>query len=144
MNASMSRRKVKHKKKTNMYWWNSELKRLKGLSVAARRKYTKLKGNEELKEKWHTERVRYKRAIVMSKRRCWDKLFKEVENEPWGLTYKIINKKLASRRKIPGLNDPTWVKEIINGLFPKDKESIRQTTTMITKFWKINYSHERN
>ena len=83
--AAMPQRKENKKKSTCMYWWNSELQRLKKLSLVARRRYTKSKGNEELKNKWHEDRESYKKAIVVSKRHCWIDLINEVEKEPWGL-----------------------------------------------------------
>ena len=40
-----------------------------------------------------------------------------MENDPWGLSYRIVTKKLAVRPKIPGLSDPDRVREIVQTLF---------------------------
>ena len=42
----------------------------------------------------------------------------EVEKDPWGLTFRIVTKRLVTRRKTPGLENPDQVKYIVRGLFP--------------------------
>ena len=42
----------------------------------------------------------------------------EVEKDPWGLAFKIVTKRLVSRRKTPGLDNPDRVKYIVWSLFP--------------------------
>ena len=42
----------------------------------------------------------------------------EVEKDPWGLAFKIVTKKLVSRRRTPGLDNPDRVKYIVRSLFP--------------------------
>ena len=41
-----------------------------------------------------------------------------VEKDPWGLAFKIVTKKLVTRRKTPGLDNPDRVKYIVLSLFP--------------------------
>ena len=42
----------------------------------------------------------------------------EVEKDPWGLAFKIVTKRLVTRRKTPDLNNPDRVKYIVRSLFP--------------------------
>ena len=48
---------------------------------------------------------------------CWKDLISEVKKDPWGLAFKIITKRLISRRKTPGLENPQRVKYIVRSLF---------------------------
>ena len=42
----------------------------------------------------------------------------EVEKDPWGLAFKIVTKRLVTRRKTPGLDNADRVKYIVRSLFP--------------------------
>ena len=48
---------------------------------------------------------------------CWKDLIGEVEKDPWGLTFKIVTKRLVTRRKTPALYNPDRVKYIMRSLF---------------------------
>ena len=52
--------------------------------------------------------------------------FGEVENGPWGLAFKIVTKRLVTRRKTPGLDDSERVKYIVRRLFPHVEPFQRQ------------------
>ena len=42
----------------------------------------------------------------------------EVEKHPWSLAFKIVTKRLVTRRKTPALDNPDRVKYIVRSLFP--------------------------
>ena len=50
----------------------------------------------------------------------------EVEKGPWGPAFKIVTKRLVSRRKTPGLDNPDRVKYIVRSLFPHVEPFQRQ------------------
>ena len=50
----------------------------------------------------------------------------EVEKDPWDLAFKIVTKRLVTRRKTPGLDDPDRVKYIMRSLFPYGESFQRQ------------------
>ena len=50
----------------------------------------------------------------------------EVEKDPWGLAFKIVTKKLVTRRKTSGLDNPDRVKYIVRSLFPHVEPFQRQ------------------
>ena len=61
-----------------------------------------------------------------SRLQCWKDLIGEVEKDPWGLAFKIVTKKLVTRRKTPGLDNPDRVKYIMQSLFPHVEPFQRQ------------------
>ena len=50
----------------------------------------------------------------------------EVEEDLWGLAFKIVTKRLVARRKTPGLDNPGRVKYIVQSLFPHVEPFQRQ------------------
>ena len=50
----------------------------------------------------------------------------EVEKGPWGLAFKIVTKKLVTRRKTPGLDNHDQVQYIVRNLFPHVEPFQRQ------------------
>lgn len=89
----------------------------------ARRKFTRSKGSQDLLELYRISRTEFKVAIRNSKRRCWTSLIEEVDKDPWGRVYQIVLRKLTTQQPIRGLNNNSWVLEIIKHLFPKVKKS---------------------
>lgn len=61
-------------------------------------------------------------AIKVSKTRSWEELCKEINDDPWGLPYRIVTKKTGYRKQIPGITHPNWALTIIKTLFPSVKE----------------------
>jgi len=47
-----------------------------------------------------------RRTLRKNKEAGWKNLCEQVETDPWGLPYKILTKKLMSRRLIPELHLP--------------------------------------
>ena len=48
---------------------------------------------------------------------CWKDLISEFEKDPWVLALKIVTKRLVTRRKTPGLDNPDRVEYIVRRLF---------------------------
>ena len=67
-----------------------------------------------------------RQGIKKSRLQCWKDLIGEVEKDPWGLAFKIVAKRLATRRKTPGLDNPDRVKYIVRSLFPHVEPFQRQ------------------
>lgn len=101
-----------------MYWWTLEIAELRKNCIKARRLATRSKTDESLRREYKIRQKQLKREIKNRKSKCWKELLDEVEDDPWGMAYKIVNKKLRVNTKVPGLEDPKWVKEIIRDLFP--------------------------
>ena len=122
---SMPRRKRRHAK-GSMYWWNDQLAALRRECLAARRKFTRPKGDAMLYEAWKGAKKAFRRGIKKSRLQCWKDLISGVEKDPWGLTFKIVTKRYVARRKTPGLDNPDRVKYIVRSLFPHVEPFQRQ------------------
>ena len=66
-------------------------------------------------------------GIKKSRLQDWKDLIGEVQKDPWGLAFKIVTKRLVTRRKTPGLDNPDRVKYIVRSLFPH-VEPVRSRT----------------
>ena len=110
----------------SMYWWNDQLSALRRKYLAARRRFTRSKGDSLLHEAWKKAKSALRQGIKKSRLQCWKDLIGEVEKDPWGLAFKIVTKRLVTRRKIPGLDNPDRVKYIVRSLFPHVEPFQRQ------------------
>ena len=77
-------------------------------------------------EAWKKAKSAMRQGIKESRLQCWKDLIGEVEKDPWGLAFKIVTKRLVSRRKTPGLDNPDRVKYIVRSLFPHVEPFQRQ------------------
>ena len=110
----------------SMYWWNDQLSVLRQECLAARRRFTRSKGDSLLHEAWKKAKSALRRGIKNSRLQCWKELIGEVKKDPWGLAFKIVTKRLVTRRKTPGLDNPDRVKYIVRSLFPHVEPFQRQ------------------
>lgn len=124
-NATMPKKRHQRGNQRNpMYWWNEEIAELRKECLAAKRKFTRSRGNQELKQELREVRNQLKQMIKKSKEKHWNDLILEVENDPWGLPYKIVANKLKIHENIWQLNDEAWVKRIVADLFPRQDQVI--------------------
>ena len=73
--------------------------------VTARRRFTRPKGDPLLREAWKRPKSPLRQGIKKSRLQCWKDLIGEVKKNPWGLAFKIVTKRLVTRRKTPGLDN---------------------------------------
>lgn len=57
-----------------------------------------------------------------------------MEQDPWGLPYKLVTKKLVGRRPIPGLALPGRMDKIVDTLFPRGEDIIWPAAVHIVSF----------
>jgi len=113
-----------HGRKKPVYWWTQEIAEFRKASFAARRKFQrarKRRGPDECRELEQVARETFKTlrvAIRKSQEDSWRNLCQLVDNDPWGLSYKIVARKLIGKRPIPGLSLPGRLQDIVHGLFP--------------------------
>ena len=79
---------------------------------------TRSKGDATLHEEWKGAKTALRRGIKKSRLQCWKDLIGEVEKDPWGLAFKIVTKRLVTKGKTTGLDNPDRVKYIVRSLFP--------------------------
>lgn len=119
-NKAMPKIKTGNRERSAVYWWNDSIAVLRRNCLRQRRRYTRAKrrGTAE------SERMEYKeaqkllrKAINNSKKDKWEKLRNDINRDPWGLGYKIVMKKLGSK-KPTGAMDEEIMDNIVNTLFP--------------------------
>lgn len=119
--AAMPRRSFVHGKR-QVHWWNSEIAALRKTAIAARRAYQRagrrpiVPSREPENEAYQKARANLKIAIRKAQEECWRELCRSVENDPWGVPYKLVTKRLG--RRAPDL-DPAMVARVARGLFPE-------------------------
>ncbi|XP_011860093.1 PREDICTED: uncharacterized protein LOC105557456 [Vollenhovia emeryi] len=110
--------------KRAVYWWNEETATARRVCVAARRKYTRSRvtGNvdEEVDRAYRVAKRTLRKAIRISKANAWRELVLGVEEDMWGLPYKMVMGRL--RRSSPALSEtlsPEALEELMDSLFPE-------------------------
>jgi len=107
------------------YWWSSDISEVRKESNTARRKYTRARrqGNQSITEIRYEEYRRARRNLrLMIKRakiNAWNELISSIDEDPWGLPYRIVMGKL--RRSNPVLTetlDPVELGKVLDSLFP--------------------------
>lgn len=118
-NASMPK-VTNNTRKRAAYWWTAEIAELRRICIKRRRKLTRArKHSPALTEAadFKEAKKNLKRAITVSKKAKWDELRSDLNNDPWGLGYKIVLKKLGARSPIPDMESED-VTRIVDSLFP--------------------------
>ena len=110
----------------SMYWWNDQLSVLRRKYLTERRRFTRSKGDPLLRETWKGAKSALRQGIMKSRLQCWKDLIGEVEKDPSGLAFKIVTKRLVTRRKTPALDNSDRVKYIVRSLFPHVEPFQRQ------------------
>lgn len=118
--ASMPRRSP-FKRRKAVHWWNENIAELRRATIAARRCYQRA-GRRATQvdragafEVYNQLRKDLRLAIRKSQEASWSALCREVENDPWGVPYKLVMKRLG--RSTPVLEDNVAL-HIARGLFP--------------------------
>jgi hypothetical protein len=119
--ASMPRRTINCRRRA-VYWWTEEIGNLRSLCIAARRTYQRAGrrasavNREEERIFYITAKKKLTLAIKTSKKKAWRELCDAVDNDPWGVPYRIVTQKLG--RDPPGLAAQGREEDIANYLFP--------------------------
>ena len=119
-------RRRRRQARGSMYWWNNQLATLRRECLAGRRRFTRSKADLLLHEAWKRANAALRRGIKKSRLQCWKDFFGEVKKDPWGLAFKIVTKKMVTRRKTPGLDNHDQVQYIVRNLFPHVEPFQRQ------------------
>lgn len=124
---SMKRMKP-HPRKKQVHWWNLEIQEARRDCIQSRRKWTRAKRKknicidslQSLEKKYRMDKKTLTRAILKSKEESWKSLINTIEENPWGIPYKLVMGKL--RASAPGLTEtlgPTELEQILSDLFPQ-------------------------
>lgn len=127
-----AKRKRGYNKAKSMYWWNSDIASTRKDVLAARRRWTKYSSkrntnsfSEErlltLQEEYKRLKMNLRNIITEAKSNAWNSLLLLIDEDPWGLPFKIVMGKL--RRSSPSLTELTNNSDrekILDKLFPLD------------------------
>lgn len=126
--AATERIKPRHGSK-QVYWWNSSIVQSRKLAIRARRAWSKAKvkyRDSELVRELHGEYKEAKKVlrkeINKAKAEAWQKLVKDLDNDPWGLAYKVVLGRL--RPTGPALTEileDQVLKRTLSQLFPQNE-----------------------
>lgn len=103
-----------------VYWWTDEISNLRRICLRCRRRYTRARRTNAAileAEEYRNSKRDLKRAILRSKKDKWEELRSELNNDPWGLGYKLVLRKLGARAPTPDL-DEAKMENVVNTLFP--------------------------
>ncbi|XP_070529991.1 uncharacterized protein [Cardiocondyla obscurior] len=122
--CDVSMPRVRRTPRRSTYWWNDDIAELRQKANIQRRILTRCRRNSERRaaalEDYKTARMALRVAIRESKARSWEELISDLDEDPWGLAYKVVTKKL--RPPAPSVTEtlsPVFVKEVVDTLFPK-------------------------
>jgi hypothetical protein len=123
-NASMPRRRQNIK--TAAHWWNDEIADLRKRCVTSRRWLQRTRGRDpNAAASYRETKILLSNAIRESKKRCWEELVATVDEDPWGLPYRLVRKKLIKRDQDEFLNNARQLNIVVDGLFPETSPESR-------------------
>lgn len=113
-----------HKVRKRVFWWCEELTELRVLCERAKKNWYRLRRrrhplSEDAAQDYRLARNSFRYAIKKAKATAWGELIASIEEDPWGLPYKLILKRL--RRSSPGLTevlDEVVLRRLLDSLFP--------------------------
>ncbi|XP_071579635.1 uncharacterized protein [Temnothorax nylanderi] len=121
--------RLQARRSSHAYWWNERIAQLRAASISARRVWTRGRGRD-LPEISKYKRTNYvlpnqelKNEIRRAKSEAWKELVSTLDEDPWGLPYKIVLSKL--RKSTPGLAvtlEPDILERLLDSLFPPGRE----------------------
>ncbi|XP_071577582.1 uncharacterized protein [Temnothorax nylanderi] len=108
-----------------IYWWSDEIARLRATIIAARRSWTRGRRRDppdilsEKRAALALAKSELKLEIRKAKSRAWQELISTLDDDPWGLPYKVVLNRL--RKSTPGLFitlEPDILTQLLDNLFP--------------------------
>lgn len=106
--------------KSAVYWWTDEIANLRRTCLRCRRRYTRARRiNPATSEaqQYKNAKKELKNAINRSKSRKWEELRLDLNNNPWGVGYKLVLRKLGAQFSTPVFNEDV-MESIVDTLFP--------------------------
>ncbi|XP_067216855.1 uncharacterized protein [Linepithema humile] len=128
-NHSMPRNSGKNK--SLAYWWNDDLAVLRRIVTDTRRSLSRARRrrcNEVINQRYREYRsslLNYRRGIKSAKLKAWNDLIKDLDEDPWGLPYKIVLKKMRPV-SLPVCETLSYndTMRIVRTLFPRREDTI--------------------
>lgn len=90
-------RKTNAKRKPPVYWWSASLRQIRTECLRARRLAQRSRGyphHAQCIETYKAKRAKFKYDISAAKANAFEDLLASVDDDTWGLAYKVVRKKL--------------------------------------------------
>lgn len=109
----------------NAYWWNDTIAELRRISMRARRLWSRCKKSGSLdvvaakQAAYRLAKENLGLAIKKAKTEAWNELLASIDEDPWGLPYRLVLKRLM--KSGPSLTerlDPPVLRALLDSLFP--------------------------
>lgn len=108
------------------YWWSQEIADLREESIRRRRTWIRSRQKRRTPAQVESNRVAYKDAkkalgiaISKAKAKSWGELLTSLDDDPWGLAYKIVREKLRKwTTPVTESLDTGLLERVTNTLFP--------------------------
>jgi len=115
------------KPKRQAHWWSADTASLRHDCVRARRMWQRAKRRgrpedqvHELGELYKSARKKLRIEINSAKSSAWQELINTIEEDPWGLPYKLVLGKLKpSTSALTEILEPEILTELLDSLFPR-------------------------
>jgi len=116
-------------RRDSTYWWNSQIAASRSECNKARRTWQKMKRKKNstiddilvVEEAYRCKKKILCTQIKEAKIQAWNELIRGIDEDPWGLPYKIVMKKL--RRSSPSFGETLLtetLEQLVDKLFPQD------------------------
>lgn len=111
-------------KRRPVFWWNQDIADQRKECLKARRAYTRKRkkvgesGSTAERENFKLQRKTLTIKIIEAKDKHWKDLCAQVDGDPWDTPYRIVMKRLARKKPIPGMETPGRLNSIVDTLFP--------------------------
>lgn len=112
-------------KQCSKYWWSEEIADLRRVCIAARRGLTRARKRNDLElvelkyASYRDVRRQLRVSIKKAKIEAWNELIAEIDEDPWGLPFKMVLGKI--RRPAPMLTETLKedeLDELLKSFFP--------------------------
>lgn len=132
--------------KKSAYWWCDEIRNLRSEAIASRRRWCRVatrsarcliyqRDADICRQSCRQAKKKLRVAIVTAKARAWGELLNLINEDPWGLPYKLVLGRLRpATAALMETMDPPLVRTLIDGLFPNGTETDPRTVWSVP-FW---------
>lgn len=123
-----ARRMSSHPARKAVYWWCDSVAEARRACTRQRRLWTRAKRKQlretvSLQHQYRLAKNELRRRIKTAKARAWDNLISLVEDDPWGLPYKLVLDRLrTSSFEVASSLRPETLLALLSSLFPVTEE----------------------
>lgn len=120
--SAMPRKAQPRSNRRSAYWWTEDIAVQRRQCLKLRRKVTRSRRRggmvpETLMQEFRAARQELKRAISASKASKWKALTEDLNNDPWGLGYRVVMRRLGVQSANPNMSS-VQLEAIVDALFP--------------------------